>query len=145
VNALLHHGSCDKESEKSKPGQNSDGESWEGIPDNSKLNQEEEYIDDERFTTVTVEAVDISRDGLKATEDEDDEDQGATTEGRGEFTSGRGEEPLGGKANRTWTKERRTGPKKRIRNFRYESKAERKATRYKERLGNKTKAIARKQ
>ena len=42
------------------------------------MGREEEYVDDDKLTTVTVEAVDVSRDGLKkVAEDEDEEDDNA--------------------------------------------------------------------
>ncbi|KAF4585453.1 nucleolar protein 12 [Ophiocordyceps camponoti-floridani] len=43
------------------------GDEWDGFPDKPNLDivdHEEEYIDEDRFTTVTVETVTISRDGL---------------------------------------------------------------------------------
>ena len=49
------------------------------------------------------------------------------------------------KTKRVWTKERPSGPKKKKKKFKYESKAERKVTRYKERSGNRAKAKARKE
>ncbi len=42
-------------------------EEWDGFPDRPELDivdHEEEYIDEDRFTTVTVESVSVTRDGL---------------------------------------------------------------------------------
>ena len=122
-------------------------EQWDGIAEDPILDHEDEYIDDDRFTTVTVEAVNINRDGLHKAIVEDDEAPPTITE---EDNGGHPKdshvtkqlESQGGK--RKWTKERPSGPKKKKKKFRYESKAERKVTRYKERSGNKDKAKARK-
>ena len=125
-------------------------EPWDGIEENRdpQVDHEDEYIDEDRFTTVTVEAVDVSKDGLqKANQDEDNE-----SEASGHDTPDSESRPImaqqgktgSEKVKRVWTKEPPSGPRKRKKKFRYESKAERKATRYKERLGNKAKARVRK-
>ena len=53
-------------------------EVWNGISDDHPLeliDHEAEYIDEDRYTTVTVEAVDVSKEGLhKVAEDEDSEE-----------------------------------------------------------------------
>ncbi|KAK7425483.1 hypothetical protein QQZ08_008048 [Neonectria magnoliae] len=91
---------------------------WDGFPDQPNLDivdHEEEYIDEDRYTTVTVESVSVSRDGLykpqvneKNDEDEDDnkdkEEVAKATESRPEH------------------------PKKKKKKFRYESKLERQMT-----------------
>lgn len=105
----------------------------------SKIDHEEEFIDEDLYTTVTVEAVDISKDGLHKVaqeEQEGDDESNKPTAGRPSTRPG---------AKRIWTKERPNGPKKKKKPFRYESKAERKVTRFKERSGNKSKAKARKE
>lgn len=126
-------------------------EPWDGIKENHDplVDHEAEYADEDRFTTVTVEAVDVSKEGLqKATQGDEGENEVSDTERpdvepqKNTALSGRtGSE----KGKRVWTKEPPNGPKKRKKKFRYETKAERKATRYKERLGNKAKARARKE
>lgn len=105
------------------------------------MDHEEEFIDDDRYTTVTVEAVDVSKDGLHKIIQE-----GET--GGEESESNLVDRPVpktGQDAKRVWTKERPGGPKKKKKKFRYESKADRKITRHKERSGNKSKAKARKE
>lgn len=105
----------------------------------SKLHHEEEFIDEDLYTTVTVEAVDISKDGFHKVAQEGQEggdESNKPTAGRPSIRPG---------AKRIWTKERPHGPKKKKKPFRYESKAERKVTRFKERSGNKSKAKARKE
>lgn len=105
----------------------------------SKLHHEEEFMDEDLYTTVTVEAVDVSRDGfhkiVQEVQEGDDESN--------KPTAGRPSTRPGGR--RIWTKERPNGPKKKKKPFRYESKTERKVTRFKERSGNKSKARARKE
>ena len=125
-------------------------EPWDGIKDNQNppVDHEDEYMDEDRFTTVTVEAVDVSKDGLqKVLQEEEDESEAVNTvrsdreppESRASQGRTRSE-----KGKRIWTKEPPSGPRKKRKKFRYETKAERKATRYKEKSGNKAKARARK-
>ena len=126
-------------------------EPWDGIKEthDPPVDHEDEYMDEDKFTTVTVEAVDVSKHGLeKATLDEDGESMVSDTQKphaehqQATFSQGRTGSENG---KRVWTKEPPNGPRKRKKKFRYESKAERKATRYKERSGNKAKARARKE
>ena len=125
-------------------------EPWDGIEENRdpQVDHEDEYVDEDRFTTVTVEVVDVSKDGLqKANQDEDKESEasGRDTPDRESWPTTALQGDTGSeKVKRVWTKEPPSGPRKRKKKFRYESKAERKATRYKERSGNKAKARARK-
>ena len=125
-------------------------EPWDGIKDNQNLpvDHEDEYMDEDRFTTVTVEAVDVSKDGLqKAVQEEEDASEAGDTNKSDrdppESTASQGRRGSE-KGKRIWTKEPPSGPRKKRKKFRYETKAERKATRYKEKLGNKAKARARK-
>lgn len=93
------------------------------------VNHEEEYIDEDRYTTVTVEAVDVSKEGLVKVDGEND------SKGTPEAVAARPiEEPPKKKA---WPK------KEKKKTFRYESKAERKVTRGKQKAGNKSRADAR--
>ncbi|TVY90431.1 Ribosomal RNA-processing protein [Lachnellula willkommii] len=109
----------------------SDDDTWEGIADDvvevEVVDREEEYVDEDRYTTVTVEAVDISKEGFtkSGVEDSSDEEKGAPKLVEEE------------KTKKVWPKK---APKKK---FRYESKAERKFTRGKQKAGNKAKADAR--
>jgi ribosomal RNA-processing protein 17 len=91
---------------------------------------------------VTVEAVDVSRDGLcKVMPDEEGATDSNTVGLDKTSTTEEAREVQRGKPR--WTKEKPHGVKK-IRKFKYETKGERKVTRRKQRLGNRTKAIARK-
>lgn len=147
VNAMLKRPNEDAGSQSDSV--QGEEEQWDGIAEPPTTNHEAEYVDDDRFTTVTVEAVDISREGFhKVAEEADSED--ADGEGDGLKTA---EDPRSGEredqehassGKRKWTKERPGGPKKRKKKFRYESKVERKMTRHKERSRNSKQAKERK-
>lgn len=129
-------------------------EEWGGIEEQPAavevVNREDEYVDEDKYTTVTVEEVGITKDGFEElaeelSEEEEEgegEEAGTTTAANG---NGRAEEGTQDKKKRVWTKERppRDGPKKRRKKFRYESKAERKVTKTKEKSRNKAQAKAR--
>ncbi len=126
-----------------------DVEQWEGITEEPVIGHEDGYIDDDRFTTVTVEAVVVSKDGLHKTRKEEGEDgegegSGADKADGDPRTAGQ-RHPRPATVKRTWTKEPPNRVKKKKPKFRYESKAERKVTRHKERSGNRVKATARKE
>ncbi|EXJ64820.1 hypothetical protein A1O7_01158 [Cladophialophora yegresii CBS 114405] len=117
-------------------------EEWKGISDSDPppIDHEAEYVDEEKYTTVTVEALDVSKEGLFRAQQESDEhnsdDNGVTpTSTNGGASSG--------KEKRPWTKEKpKDGVKKRKkkRNFRYEGKAERKEARAKQKSRNSRQA-----
>jgi len=122
VNALLKDIEAPKE--------DSDDEEWGGIQDNVEpIDHEEEYVDEDRYTTVTVEEVDVSKEGLHKAAGEDDSSDEILQETKSEEKEATGK--------KTWPK------KPRKKKFRYESKAERKFTRTKQKAGNKAKADAR--
>lgn len=111
----------------------SDDEEWAGFDDDALapelVDHEEEYVDEDKYTTVTVEAVDVTKEGLHRVADEEDSED--TLEA--EVKPVQKEE----KGKKVWPK------KPRKQKFRYESKAERKATRGKQKAGNKARADAR--
>ena len=110
----------------------SDDEVWGGIEDGIEaevVDHEEEYVDEDRYTTVTIEAVDVSKDGLHRIVDDVD------SEPTEDVVVKPGEKDSQGK--KKWPK------KEKKRKFRYESKAERKVTRSKQKAGNKAKADSR--
>lgn len=99
------------------------------------IDHEAEYIDEDRYTTVTVEAVDISKEGLHRITDENEaeDDEGAAKT-----------KPPASAVSNVETNTKKVWPKKtKKKKFRYESKAERKVTRGKQKAGNKVKADAR--
>jgi ribosomal RNA-processing protein 17 len=65
---------------------NADEESddeWEGIEEPPAVDYEAEYIDEDKYTTVTVEEIDSSREGLRKSilgEDSDEEENKAKAE-----------------------------------------------------------------
>jgi len=109
-----------------------DGE-WGGIEDDpvevEPVDHEEEYIDEDKYTTVTVEAVDVSKEGLQKVVNEDEDEVEEKT-----FTKPFDKDEKGKKV---WPK------KVRKKKFTYETKTERKFTRNKQKAGNKAKADAR--
>ncbi|KAF5631392.1 nucleolar 12 [Fusarium sp. NRRL 52700] len=119
VNRLLQEseaaGAVEQESDEE------DGE-WDGFPDQPELDivdHEEEYIDEDRYTTVTVESVSVTRDGLHKpqVDDKDNEEDKKV------------EEPKDDQKAKT-----RREPKKKKKKFRYETKFERQLTDKKQRI-----------
>jgi ribosomal RNA-processing protein 17 len=141
VNALIKKA----EDELSENGEDeSKVEQGGGVDVPGIIDEEAEYIDEDRHTTVTIEAVDVTRDGLRKVVDEDVESVGEENSHATEDVEMKdGKAAADGTGKRAWTKERPGGPKKKKPKFRYESKGDRKITRYKERSGNKAKAKAR--
>lgn len=122
VNKLLRDsGAIDPDEEQSESQE--DEEEWGGIPDRPNLemvDQEEEYIDEDRYTTVTVESVDVSRDGLSKSLIRKDSDG---DEGKAE-DEGKADEAEEAKAKGAESRPKKTKKKK----FRYENKFERQLT-----------------
>jgi ribosomal RNA-processing protein 17 len=125
------------------------GEEWNGVEDVTPppIDHEAEYIDEGKYTTVTVEAVDVSKEGLhkaeeQARQDPSDPESGTKVTTRATTTSA--SERV---AQRGWTKEKPKDkpdkPKKKRKKFRYEGKAERKFTRMKEKSKNRKQAKTR--
>jgi len=101
-------------------------DAWGGIA-NDPVDHEEEYIDEDKYTTVTVEAVDVSKEGLEKIVDSDEE----------------GEEKVYKKVEEKDDRKKKWPKKEKKKKFRYETKAERKVTRGKQKAGNKARADAR--
>lgn len=112
---------------------------WDGIAEEApKPDGVDEYVDEDKFTTVTIETMDD--DPRKWNGGEDEEEVTVVKEGE------EGVDGADGK-KRVWTKEKpkkKSGPKERKKKFRYESKAERQQTRAKQRSKNAAAAKARK-
>ena len=149
VNSMIRE--ADIALDSSKEGDVDEEEPWDGIKDihDPLVDHEDEYMDEDRFTTVTVEAVDVSKDGLqRVVQDGENESERSDTDkpdGESQIITALPGRTGSEKGKRVRTKEPPSGPRKKKKKFRYESKAERKTTRYKERLGNKVKARARKE
>ncbi|KAK8158872.1 nucleolar protein 12-domain-containing protein [Phyllosticta citrichinensis] len=113
---------------------------WNGIQDeqaDAVVDREDEYVDEDKYTTVTVETVDVGREGLtKRKAPDDDEEEEASGDGESEGEEAGEEEQKGAAAAKTkdgkrvWTKEKpkTDKPKKKKKKFRYESKSDRKVT-----------------
>lgn len=97
---------------------------WEGLPDgptDQALDQEDEYIDEDKYTSVTIESVSVSRDGLHKPEEEPDTDEEV--------------ERLQKEAAAKSGKEPATHPRKeKKKKFRYETKMDRSITARKQKL-----------
>lgn len=132
VNALLEEQNVDFRKVYAEDG--SDGE-WDGIKDDDTpmepIDHEEEYIDEDKYTTVTIEEVDVDKDGIhtKSEEEKAAEEQKRRAEQKAK--EARDEAANKAKQRKQWPKKE----KKPV--FRYESKIERKLGR--EKLRNKNK------
>ncbi|KAL8924386.1 MAG: hypothetical protein Q9172_002733 [Xanthocarpia lactea] len=122
---------------------NDDGESLDEVVERLEVDREDDYLDEDKHTVVTVEAVDVSHEGLQKKQDVSDEegnDPLATTKAElvpGKSPNGKVE---AGKRDQRTNQGVTNRPKKKKKKFRYESKAERKVTRIKERSGGRAKA-----
>ncbi|EGC43989.1 conserved hypothetical protein [Histoplasma capsulatum var. duboisii H88] len=144
-------------------------EEWGGITELPPVDYEAEYIDEDKYTTVTVEELDASsREGLRRRVDVESSDEGES----GDDGKTRNEVEEGGREDggdtwrvkkRAWTKNKskntnvsgdgdknnisdrpKSNSKKKKRSFRYENKAERRVAKLKERAGGKKRARERK-
>ncbi|KAJ5825962.1 hypothetical protein N7474_003100 [Penicillium riverlandense] len=114
---------------------------WEGFEEPPAVDYEAEYIDEDKYTTVTVEEMDTSREGLlKSVRGEDSEDD---SEGE-QKTAARAAAETETKPAKS-RKAATDKPKKKKKKFRYESKEDRKLARTKQRLSKAKKAQARRE
>jgi ribosomal RNA-processing protein 17 len=133
------------ESESESKPESREAESWDGISEPPSVDYEAEYVDEDRYTTVTVDAMDLSKEGLHMAEEDLRRQDGVDEDGRdrGDGVTGKGEN-VGEK--RKWTREKpkeRQGRPKKKKKFRYESKGERRAARVKDKMRKSKKASAR--
>ncbi|EED21689.1 protein required for cell viability Rrp17, putative [Talaromyces stipitatus ATCC 10500] len=127
----------DAESQESD-NSDSEEEEWQGFVEPAPVDYEEEYIDEDKYTTVTVEEMGLSKDALhkKDTPSSDVE----------EITHKEKKEEVPQKPKATKKFGSKSGvTKKKKKQFRYESKEERKVTRRKERIGSRKKASSRRE
>ena len=114
-----------------------------------EIDHEAEYIDEDRFTTVTVEAVEVSKGGVHRITEEDEESGDGSEARRGgrarSHIDVNNEKAKTDNKKRVWTKERPNGPNKKKKKFKYENKADRKITRHKERSKSKAQAKSRRE
>ena len=128
VNDLLRKANKDSDDEDSAA---EGGEEWDGIasPPRPSIDGVDEYVDEDKYTTVTIEAMDDAKAFAK---DSDDEEQTTVVkqdaEKDGEVV----------KKKMVWSKGKKVDPKSKPKKkkFRYESKGERKETRNKQKAKN---------
>ncbi|TKX25237.1 hypothetical protein C1H76_2470 [Elsinoe australis] len=120
-----------------------EGEGWEGFEEPPAVDATDEYVDEDKFTTVTVKELDDIRD--YETEEEGEEEEAEDVEPAVDKV----EAKIDAKGKKIWTKEKpsshKVKPKKKKRTFRYESKLERQTERKKQKLKNSAAAKARKE
>lgn len=119
-----------------------DEEEWNGIAEPEQIDREAEYIDEEKYTTVKVQAVDPNKESLEEAFGASDSESEAeyAKEQKADTTESKLKQKKSKKPPRDPNKKKL----KKKRNFRYESKEERKLARAKERLGNRKQAQQRK-
>ncbi|KAI1391166.1 nucleolar protein 12-domain-containing protein [Hypoxylon trugodes] len=106
-------------------------EEWGGFGDTPALepvDHEEEYIDEERYTTVTVESVNVSKDGLSSSKPEEEDAS------EGDEDTAAKEDPQSAGGN-----EKSRPPKKKKPKFRYETKTERQLNQRKQKVAKSRK------
>ncbi|KAJ5082120.1 hypothetical protein N7532_011163 [Penicillium argentinense] len=128
------------DSSDSNPNEDEDDEEWEGIEEPPAVDYEAEYIDEDKYTTVTVEEMDASREGLRKAVQQDDTDGESEAEEDTAAQAKAEPEKLAKK-----TKKRATDRPKKKKQFRYESKQDRKLNMAKQRLSKARKASKRKE
>ncbi|KAI1934683.1 hypothetical protein LOZ66_005843 [Ophidiomyces ophidiicola] len=114
-------------------------EEWGGFPEPPVIDYEAEYIDENKYTTVTVEDMDPSKEGLYKAAGNDDSDE---ENGHPRPTSAETKSIKKGKSTKD---DRSQSKKKKKKKFRYESPMERRAARIKEKKGNRKQAKARRE
>ena len=95
--------------------------------------EDEEYVDEDKYTTVTVEAMEDFDPASQSDEEPDVQSQGEQ-KGHGETKP---------RKKRTWSKDGKNAKAKK-KKFRYESKAERQVTRQKQKSKNHAAKVRRK-
>ncbi|PYI29113.1 hypothetical protein BP00DRAFT_427807 [Aspergillus indologenus CBS 114.80] len=113
---------------------------WEGFTGPPAVDYEAEYIDEDKYTTVTVEEMDTSKEGLLRSAVDESDIENEESESASKATA----EP-NPSAEQSKKRKSDNKPKKKKKKFRYESKEERKVTRMKERASKSRKANARRE
>ena len=145
---MTENGDSDGNSDESDSGSESSGdenEEWEGFAEPPAVDYEAEYVDEDKYTTVTVEEMDLSRDALYRQKREDDGSDPSSEGGakQKEQSQKAGTNSRGSSGIKKST--RNTDKPKKKKRFRYESKEERKLSQAKQRLSKKRKADARRE
>lgn len=120
-------------------GNKGEDEEWEGFAEPPAVDYEAEYIDEDKYTTVTVEEMDPSREGLlkygtqEQSDDESDQDEDKKAQ----------QTPEDANSKDPKKRPQTDKPKKKKKKFRYESKDERKLNQAKQRYSKARKARGR--
>ncbi|KAF2221800.1 nucleolar protein 12-domain-containing protein [Elsinoe ampelina] len=117
--------------------QDEEAEVFEGFGDAPAVSGQDEYVDEDKYTTVVVKELDDIRDYESGEEEAEGDEKPEDEEGTVDQKSGK----------KSWTKKRPLNDKtkkKKKRDFRYESKVERRTERKKQKLKNSAAAKARK-
>lgn len=132
--------SDDKESGSANESDGGD-EEWEGFEEPPAVDYEAEYIDEDKYTTVTVEEMDATREGLLKSQKQENSDEDEETQPDAQEVEQKPDAtPTRAKSTKSSTK-----PKKKKARFRYESKEDRKVNELKLRMSKKKKAAARRE
>ncbi|KAI0430843.1 nucleolar protein 12-domain-containing protein [Xylaria sp. FL1042] len=119
------------ESEEDDSSGDDTAEEWTGFQDTAgqqdTIDHEEEYVDEDRYTMVTVESVNVSKDGLTSSRP-DEEESADEEEDRDKSVEAQPEKRRD--KNRDTTKKKKQ-------KFRYETKLERQITNIKQKAKNK--------
>jgi ribosomal RNA-processing protein 17 len=119
-----------------------EGGEWKGFEDPPDVNYQDEYVDEDKYTTVTIETVGISREGFVSSgQDVDSDEEEDIAVKHEKMTENEEAKPQRRAEQGRKVKEKR--PKKKKKKFTYESKVDRKVTRMKERSKNQLQAQAR--
>ncbi|KAF7593368.1 hypothetical protein BBP40_011557 [Aspergillus hancockii] len=128
-------------SDSGSESEDDDNAEWEGCEEPPAVDYEAEYIDEDKYTTVTVEEMDASREGLLRSQDHDSDEEHEDEETKPSSEA----DSKAKQVEKTKKKASDNKPKKKKKKFRYESKEERQVSRRKERLSNHRKAQARRE
>lgn len=104
-------------------------DNWEGFPDKPNVDivdLEEEYVDEDRYTTVTVESVSVSREGFGKTRSREEDALNGHKGNHAQAADDNHKRTVPVAGNDSGTKPSR--PKLKKKKFRYESKHERQIT-----------------
>lgn len=123
VNAMLEEAQA-ADSDNDQEIQAEDFEEWDGIEEQAQeqaaktdiVDYEDEYVDEDRYTTVKVEAITVTRDGLEKLHQDSDEEANSEDKKKEDETA----DDAAAAAKKKAYKDRPKKPK-----FRYESKLER--------------------
>lgn len=139
VNAYYRRETPQAENDNRVDGSSRSGEEEDRTAVLEPIDHEAEYIDEEKYTSVTVEEMDVTREGLRKAQADDELEEAQEVE---DSNSAQPADPKPTK--RKWTKEKpkdgAVKPRKKRKKFRYEGKAERKASREKEKSKNRQQA-----